>query len=158
MFYLITIITILFILNNHPLTIGLLLIIIRIIYAVIVALRSTRSWLAYILILVFLRGLIVIIIYITRLASNENIKINWQTLTIRLGAAIILPYLFKIKKKRQIINNQFFFDNNSFTIVYKTYNKLLIEVSLILILYLLVVLIVAIKIVSLKKGPLKINK
>lgn len=158
MTYLLTLTSLLFILNRHPLTIGLLLILISIFYALTIAFRRTRSWFAYILILVFLRGLIILVIYITSLASNENIKINWKIIITSFWFSVIIFFTLKIEIKKSSTNRIYFFDSAPFTIIYKTYNKILREISLLLILYLLVVLIAAIKIISLKKGPLKINK
>lgn len=158
MIYIIILVSLLFTLNNHPLTIGLLLILVSLFYALIVAYTRTASWLAYILILVFLRGLIIIILYITRLSSNENITINWPRIIRALLLSIIIPILLKLKIKIPTTTPYMYFDINSFIIIYKTYRKILREISLMLIIYLLVVLIVAIKIISLKKGPLKINQ
>lgn len=100
----------------------------------------------------------IIIIYITRLASNENIKIDWKTIILIFLTSTITFLTVKIKIKKSAIDLENFFERAPFILIYKTYNKILREMSLILIIYLLVVLIVAIKIISLKKGPLKINK
>lgn len=151
-------ISILFILSSHPLVIGFLLILARLLYAFIVAYVRRTSWLAYTLVLVFLRGIIIIILYITSLSSNENIVINFKTIVFAGLSAGVLPFIFKLEIKNSVLSINSYFTKTTFELIHKTYRKILNETSLAIITYLFVVLIVAVKIISLGKGPIKINE
>lgn len=152
-----------FIMTNHPLTLRFILIVIRILYGVTLCLFNLSSWLSYILIIVFLRGIIVIIIYITSLSSNDPLKIRFKLIIfITPLTTAVTGYIFINKNQTYIniknirtLNNSLI--NHSLNIVYKTYN-INWKITLLLILYLLIVLIVAVKITSLNKGPLRTKK
>ena len=150
-----------FIISNHPLIIGFLLIISRILYGLIFYILNSIPWLVYILVIIFVRGAIVIFIYIASLSSNEPINIIIKpTIKNILLAIIILSILFIFIKQLKInyINlnsiNQFL-RINSIEVIYKTYNFILIEITISLTIYLLLVLIVRVKIVKNFKLPLR---
>lgn len=151
----------LFLFNNHPLILRFLLILFRLLYGVTLAIASFTPWIRYILIIVFLRGIIIIILYMTRLSSNENVKIPFKSLLYRgvlLPSFALILYISELKKKLVNPNYASYFTKDSFNLIYKSYISLASELTLLAIVYLLIVLIVAVKIVSINKGPLKINK
>lgn len=154
---LITTITFIFLARSHPLLMGVLLIILRILYGYDISFKTELPWLSYILVIIFVRGLIVIILYISRISSNEDIKINIKIL---ISSLFIIPFLPLLRQKlnKNIININFFNQNNIINILYKIYDKILINITIIIILYLLIVLIVTIKIITIKKIPLKMKK
>lgn len=159
-----TITRITFILSNHPLIIGFLLILTRIIYGLIIYTLRLTPWLTYILIIVFVRGVIIIFIYIASLSSNEPININIPLISkiilITLSYVLLLFILVKQTKiNKQILNsiNQIT-KEHTIEIIYKTYNNILIEITTILTIYLLITLIVAINITNNFKKPLREKK
>ena len=147
-----------FTLTTHPLFMGFMLIIIRIIYGLISYLLISTPWISYILIIVFIRGAIIMFIYMARLSSNENIKIRLaQTLILVTISEIVIIYMTNKKKAAQPIFRE---TNNlqtreSTIVIYKTYNEITIDITVVIIIYLLLVLIVAIKIISFNKRPLR---
>lgn len=153
-------ITIFFVVTNHPLIIGFSLIITRVIYGVILYILNSSSWLVYILIMVFVRGVIVMFIYMASLSSNEPITfpltIFWK---MNLIIFIIIPFFIFTKQLKTnylyIDLMDIFFKEHSINLIYKTYNKIIIEITILLTIYLLIVLIVAIKIVNNFKLPLR---
>ena len=159
-----TIILILFntiIVSSHPLIIGFLLIITRIIYGSTIYLTLNTSWLVYILIIVFVRGAIVIFIYMARLSSNEPIVILikplWKiTIITLLSTSIIFVFTKQLKINSKIITNiSEYFNKQSTKIIYKTYDCISLEMTLSLTMYLLVVLIVAVKLIRNFNKPLR---
>lgn len=154
--------TLIFLLSSHPLILSFLLIIFSITYGLTMAMASSSTWMRYMLIMVFLRGIIIIILYMTSLSSNENITIKLKNIII--GFFLILVsvsfIIFKeeIKIKTPLTTHPMFFSQDSFELIYKAYNTITRDLTLLTITYLLVVLIVAVKIISIRKGPLKINK
>ena len=57
---------------NHPLLIGVIILILTILLATILGTLRTRTWLSYILVIVLLGGLLVIFVYVSLLAPNES--------------------------------------------------------------------------------------
>lgn len=126
-------------------------------YSIIVAQKMIICWLAYLIVIVFLRGMMVLILYITNLASNEIADTKITVLT-PLTVLILIILIYVINQKKELINKNI--DHHSqdfFNLVYKSYNNILRETTLFIIVYLFVVLIVAVKIISLKKTPIKIK-
>lgn len=65
---------------NHPIRLGLVLIFHTLLIRAITGLAGGNFWFSYVLFLVFLGGVLVLFIYITRLASNEQFTVNWAVL------------------------------------------------------------------------------
>jgi NADH-ubiquinone oxidoreductase chain 6 len=81
-----------FIVLNHPISLGLVLIAHTLLISVVTGVVGGHFWFSYILFLVFLGGVLVLFIYITSLASNEKFTFDWiglLTLTLVVGIAII---------------------------------------------------------------------
>ena len=164
--YFIFILTILVILTNHPLILRFFLIFARILYALILYIHSLTSWLPYILVMVFLSGIIVIIIYIASLSSNEPFNffskhsffMFFSLNLILLLMNLIFNNNYNISNIKQLNSLTNFNYTHSRQLIYKTYNFINWKLTLLLILYLFVVLIVAVKITSLNTGPLRTQK
>nr|BAX02006.1 NADH dehydrogenase subunit 6 [Daphnia galeata] len=72
LFFFSSLLVFIFPMANHPLMMGLIILVLTITMAAGMALFSISTWLSYILILILLGGLLVIFIYISLLAPNEN--------------------------------------------------------------------------------------
>lgn len=71
---------IIFINLSHPVGLGLTLILHTLLIRGVTGLASGNFWFSYVLFLVFLGGVLVLFIYITRLASNEKFTLDWGSL------------------------------------------------------------------------------
>lgn len=111
-----------------------------------------NRWISFVLFLIFLGGLIVLFIYITRLASNEkfSIKINDQFNIINLIVLIVILLNFNFFENRYTNINQNLYEN---TII--LFNSSLIFLTLIIIRYLFLTLIVVVKVASKIEAPLR---
>jgi len=63
--------SVLFTLTEHPLGLGIILILTASIIALVLTTSSASSWLPYLLLIIFIRGIIILFIYVASLASNE---------------------------------------------------------------------------------------
>ena len=109
------------------------------------------------LIIVFLRGSIVIFIYITSISSNEIINLDIKFLPLMILLITILTLnnnttSFNFKNLRPLKN---IINRNSVELIYKTYNFSLNFFTLFIIIYLLLIIIVAVKISTTAKAPLR---
>lgn len=160
---------IIFIQINHPLAIGLILLIQTALTCLITGIIRKTFWFSYILFLIFLGGILVLFIYVTALASNEifsisiNILITYSALAFIIITLIIIRETFLIQpiteriESSTIRNIKLFYQENSIRLI-KLYNYPTNYTTIILIRYLLVTLIAVVKITNVFHGPLrKIN-
>nr|AMP43817.1 NADH dehydrogenase subunit 6 [Suragina sp. KW-2016] len=148
---------------NHPLAMGLMLLIQTILICLISGLFSKTFWFSYILFLVFLGGMLVLFIYVTSLASNEMFSLSMKMTSINmiLMITIIISAIFIDKTYlMSMMNNEMF--NFSLTLnpentlnLNKLYNYPTNIITLILINYLLLTLIAVVKITNIFYGPLR---
>lgn len=80
-------IALILIILNHPLSIGLILILQTLITAILIGYIINSFLFSYIIIIIILRGALVLFIYIARIASNEKFNLSIKNLLLR---AIIL--------------------------------------------------------------------
>lgn len=150
-----------FLLSSHPLILGFLLIVFSVILGFFLYITIITPWITYILIIVFLRGIIIIFMYISSLTSNESsFYFNFRFFTLIFYRFFLrgIIYLFINHKSSYLINlNNPVYDFQDITLkfIYKRYSFLFKELTLIIIIYLLVVLIAAVKITGRIKAPLR---
>lgn len=154
-----------FIIIKHPLAIGIILIVQRLVISIIIGLISKTFWFSYILFLVFLGGILVLFIYVTSLASNEIFSFSFKiiVLTISLFIGLILITLFMDYSINIFINNneiinyplKNFLAPENLKSIYKLYNFPTNWITLLLINYLFFTLIVSVKITNFFYGPLR---
>nr|AMW67992.1 NADH dehydrogenase subunit 6 [Stenosialis australiensis] len=154
-----------FIQLSHPLAMGLCLLFQTILISFITGMIIQTFWFSYILFLVMLGGMLVLFIYVTTLASNEIFSINSNNFIILFIFSMLLMLIFFDKTLWNInnvyidmlnTNNNYFIMNmeNSFELL-KLYNKPTMNMTLILVNYLLLTLIIIVKITNIFSGPLR---
>ena len=132
---------------NHPISLGFILIF----YALVTGLLSIilrNSWFFYLLVLVFLGGVIILIIYISTLSANEKFFLDNAGLPIMfvLFLSLSLIFYFEFNNRINISIKNCFISN-----VYEQSNS---RLTIILILYLLLTILCVVKLVKFEKGPL----
>lgn len=140
-----------FIINSAPIILLLTIIVQTLIICLIIWLSINTRWFAIILFLIFLGGLMVLFIYIVRLASNEIAFIDKTSLVILTSIIIICATGWVIFNEQNLtISN----------LVIKKFIKIIISTRfftliIITIIYLLITLIVVIKISNKYAAPIK---
>nr|UJG45511.1 NADH dehydrogenase subunit 6 [Nemopoda nitidula] len=151
---------------NHPLAMGLMLLIQTLLICLMTGLLTKSFWFSYILFLIFLGGMLVLFIYVTSLASNEMFSLSIKLFISSISMIIISVLVL------WIINNLFFmnlFNNNEMEMInlmnsyisenslflYKLYNYPVNLMTILLMNYLLITLIAVVKITKLFYGPLR---
>nr|WRK67296.1 NADH dehydrogenase subunit 6 [Nemopistha sinica] len=159
------IISINFINTKHPMAMGLILLIQTIIISLICGLYSYSYWFSYILFLIMLGGMLVLFIYMTSLASNElfSVSMNWLFFSIMFVSISMMMLYY--------IDQLFMFNNNHETLVFqnntnlnfseteinliKLYNYPTMNITIMMMNYLLLTLIIIVKITKISHGPLR---
>nr|YP_010166644.1 NADH dehydrogenase subunit 6 [Iberoporus pluto]QRV62735.1 NADH dehydrogenase subunit 6 [Iberoporus pluto] len=158
--------TLIFLYLNHPLSMGLILLIQTLIISLITSTYSYSFWFSYILFIIMIGGMLILLMYMTSLASNEKFKFSTLLLymMIYLIAIMLLMYmlfdnflmnmLLKNSNLLEIFNKQFFKDENinSLWMMYNNPNNM---ITMILINYLFLTLIAVVKITKFNNGPLR---
>jgi len=145
--------TLIYCIRSHPVLFTSIILIQTILLRTTMWISQANRWFAFILFLIFLGGLIVLFVYITRLASNELISTRAFLLTaILLTVSVIVLFIHeKQKNLRSFINTPLDY-KLLFTGLYSTSSMTLV---LLRIIYLLITLIVTIKTANKNEAPIK---
>lgn len=148
---------------NHPLAIGLILLIQTLIISAAVGLILPTFWFSYILFLVFLGGILVLFIYVTSLASNEMFSLSTNSILILLGGVAATALIVIIIDPTSLNNLSSFNEITTLThlpevyniYIFKIYNLLNYILTIVIIIYLLLALVIVANIVIVNEGPLR---
>lgn len=135
----------------------MLLIIQTILTSIMTGILINSFWISYILLIRILRGVLVLFIYISRIASNEKFQNNIIIWRIRI-IIIMLRILFLFLEEKIIIKNNYLgIEINELFSLNKIFNLENIYVTIILIIYLLLTIIVSSRLVNIFEGPIRIK-
>nr|ADE09614.1 NADH dehydrogenase subunit 6 [Bactrocera dorsalis] len=158
--------SLIFIQMNHPLAMGLMLLIQTLQICLITGLMAKSFWFSYVLFLIFLGGMLVLFIYVTSLASNEMFSLSMKLTTIcmmiMLTTTLIAAFLDKMStssfiqnlEMQPLYNFNLTISENSLSL-HKLYNYPTNLITILLMNYLLITLIAVVKITKLFYGPLR---
>nr|YP_009455665.1 NADH dehydrogenase subunit 6 [Saturnia haraldi]AUG90769.1 NADH dehydrogenase subunit 6 [Saturnia haraldi] len=155
---------------NHPLSMGLMILIQTLLTCLLSGMLIKTYWFSHILFLTFLGGLLVLFIYVSSIASNKLFYFNLKT---KLFIFFILFFIinlmvfsqynlkwmnFNINNSEMInfFNSIMFFNENKINLN-KLYNDQTSMLTYLLIIYLFITLIAMVKITNIFYGPLRSN-
>nr|YP_010240643.1 NADH dehydrogenase subunit 6 [Aleochara postica]QTG39870.1 NADH dehydrogenase subunit 6 [Aleochara postica] len=153
-------ISIMFLFMNHPITMGLTLLIQTIIISLISGMIHFNYWFSYILFLIMVGGLLVLFIYMTSIASNEMFYFSSKTM-IMLFLIMFFMMIFFMVMDSYFMNFTFLFNENmnfliqNMNFLKKFFNYPSIIIILIMMNYLFITLIATVKITKIEFGPLR---
>nr|YP_010947342.1 NADH dehydrogenase subunit 6 [Mustilizans shennongi]WGO62364.1 NADH dehydrogenase subunit 6 [Mustilizans shennongi] len=154
---------------NHPMAMGLMILIQTLFTCILSGMMINSYWFSYILFLVFLGGLLVLFIYVSSIASNElftsNPKIKmFIFFTFIMIITIQVAYMNNLNWMNLNINNLeknnllellLFFNNENKININKLYNKQMMMLMIMLMIYLFITLVAVVKITNIFYGPLR---
>nr|UFZ13252.1 NADH dehydrogenase subunit 6 [Platychauliodes sp.] len=151
-----------FIMMNHPMSMGFILLIQTILISLITGILLKSFWFSYILFLIMLGGMLVLFIYMTSLASNEMFNFSNKIMMINLLSFIALisitSYFYlplnNFLNSDSLIMNLSLLKENSLELN-KLYNFPTMNLTILLINYLFLTLIIIVKITDINNGPLR---
>nr|ANJ70581.1 NADH dehydrogenase subunit 6 [Nebria brevicollis] len=159
--------TIIFLFLNHPMSMGLILLIQTILISLISGMFSYSYWFSYILFLVMVGGMLVLFIYMTSLASNEMFYFSSKLMYFMLMFFLLMLYMFMmsdymmisaILKNSNLIemtNNMMFLKNENMFSLNQMYNHPNNLLTIMLMNYLFLTMIAIVKITNINYGPLR---
>nr|AIA77388.1 NADH dehydrogenase subunit 6 [Kleidocerys resedae resedae] len=140
--------SIMFMLSNHPMMMSLIIIMQTINISMMTGMSLGSFWFSYIIMIIMLSGMLVLLIYMASIASNEKIIITTKQMI-----TILLMFIINNKiEQNEIpsIKNMNLMLNNMFN---STTNTMIIM----MVFYLLMTMIIISKIVNIHEGPLRIK-
>nr|YP_010692902.1 NADH dehydrogenase subunit 6 [Anastrepha distincta]AMN87508.1 NADH dehydrogenase subunit 6 [Anastrepha distincta]WCB97992.1 NADH dehydrogenase subunit 6 [Anastrepha distincta] len=159
--------SLIFIQMNHPLAMGLMLLIQTLQICLLTGLMAKSFWFSYVLFLIFLGGVLVLFIYVTSLASNEMFTLSMKTaysfsliFILFMSTSWFMDKLYissfiQNNEMQTMINLNMFTEENSLNLN-KLYNYPTNLITILLMNYLLITLIAVVKITKLFYGPLRL--
>nr|BDL61411.1 NADH dehydrogenase subunit 6 [Deiratonotus japonicus] len=146
---------------NHPLAMGLVLLIQTVMITVTVGLSNYSFWFSYILFLVFLGGMLVLFIYVASLASNESFSFTHSLfLPFFIALCLSITFLFAdslvTAKATSLSFSSFKNITSTPFIISWIYNSPSMMFTIFIVSYLLLMLIIVVKIINLFKAPLRL--
>nr|YP_009918090.1 NADH dehydrogenase subunit 6 [Serratella sp. Yunnan-2018]QLP88992.1 NADH dehydrogenase subunit 6 [Serratella sp. Yunnan-2018] len=153
-----------FVFMNHPLAMGLVLLIQTCLIALMTGSLSNLFWFSYILFLVFLGGMLVLFIYMTSLASNEMFTISTPILLISPLLILLLTGLTSSTLLFDWLNpsssnwpswNTQAINGDFLNVIMKLYSTFSSHLTILLACYLFLTLIAVVSLTKMNQGPLR---
>nr|QDI93788.1 NADH dehydrogenase subunit 6 [Tuxedo cruralis] len=147
---------------NHPMSMGMILIIQTLMVSIYSGMLMKTFWMSYMLTISMLSGMLVLFIYMSSIASNQKFKNStkmWLYFTSMMLAMI--SFLFLLKK--MIIKNNYLGMGMSILKMEEMYflNKLFMNnnlcITIMLVVYLLLTMIVSSFLVNISEGPMRLK-
>nr|YP_010227849.1 NADH dehydrogenase subunit 6 [Cryptocercus pudacuoensis]UDD86635.1 NADH dehydrogenase subunit 6 [Cryptocercus pudacuoensis] len=144
---------------NHPLAMGLMLLMQTILVCLMSGMMAQSFWFAYIMFLIFIGGMLVLFIYVTSLASNEMLTVSTKMMIMSTMSMMLMLMItsnwMKINNSEMTTNELMNSNNENQTQLNKLYNKPNGKLTIMLASYLFLALITVVKITNITKGPLR---
>nr|YP_009742244.1 NADH dehydrogenase subunit 6 [Zemeros flegyas]QID90321.1 NADH dehydrogenase subunit 6 [Zemeros flegyas] len=161
-------ISIIMIFINHPLSLGILILLQTFILCLLSGMMIHTYWFSYILFLTFMGGLLVLFIYVSSIASNEIFNFSiFNKLFIFILSIMIMIFSFLFINNLNWMNINFNNEMNNFFNMFmffnvennvsltKLYNEQTYFLMMMMIIYLFITLIAVVKITNIFFGPLR---
>nr|ARX95737.1 NADH dehydrogenase subunit 6 [Protochauliodes biconicus] len=150
---------------NHPLTMGLILLIQTTLISILSGLMMQTFWFSYILFLIMLGGMLILFIYMTSLASNEKMTFSTMNSLMNIFMIIILFLMmifhdhffnlfYNLNFDMNFYNEMINLKENKLELI-QLYNYPTMNITLLLVNYLFLTLIIVVKITNINYGPLR---
>nr|YP_010164881.1 NADH dehydrogenase subunit 6 [Jesogammarus hinumensis]QRN71586.1 NADH dehydrogenase subunit 6 [Jesogammarus hinumensis] len=156
-------ISVLFVCTKMPLALASLVITQTMLISLSSFITFKTPWFSFILMMLFISGMMIIFVYVSSLASNEQtmMKTNYTPLFLVLAPFLLTLCAYNTSNNLNttnittLVEDQF---NITALLNYKIYTNPIMTLTLTLIIYLLLALVVVVSITSNTKGPLRMKK
>nr|AYM84970.1 NADH dehydrogenase subunit 6 [Ommatolampis quadrimaculata] len=150
---------------NHPMSMIIFIIFQTFLIGLMTGTMMESFWLAYILFLTFLGGMLVLFIYITSIASNEMFQLKFYIVITTMMLWLFMMITLILIDKMMLIDffkNSETFNFNKMSLfqemtisLNKLYNKPTFMISIMMMIYLFLTLLAVVKITNINQGPIR---
>nr|AVE15670.1 NADH dehydrogenase subunit 6 [Haania sp. JZ-2017] len=148
-----------FLFSNHPLTMGLILLLQTISLSLISGSMSPSFWFSYILLMIYVGGMLILFMYVTSLIPNKIFFFpNKMLMLMFFISTIMMMYMLQINplhNSYENLENNYNLSLTSNKFLIKMYNQPTNIMTIMIAIYLFLTLIAVIKITNIHKGPLR---
>nr|QIC54439.1 NADH dehydrogenase subunit 6 [Crangonyx forbesi] len=149
-----------FILINHPLILSLAIITQTLALSVVMSLNCATSWFSYLLVMIYVTGMMVIFLYVSSLTPNKNYFTGKMKLLTKM--LVLLPLMLVLLSLSTMSLSLTSLSETHTTLISMVtatlFNLPNMSMSVLLINYLLLALIVVVKVAVLSNSPLRLSK
>nr|QHD47910.1 NADH dehydrogenase subunit 6 [Etrocorema hochii] len=149
---------------NHPLAMGIIILLQTLMITMITGSMAPNFWFSYILFLIFLGGLLVLFIYVTSLASNEMFSLSTPLMISAMGIFMLTFLIMYLTDTFPTLSLNMNWEMKPPTLsncteapidLFKLYTNPTALITLMLVFYLFLTLIAVVKITKIARGPLR---
>nr|YP_009654872.1 NADH dehydrogenase subunit 6 [Pseudomictis brevicornis]QCI09440.1 NADH dehydrogenase subunit 6 [Pseudomictis brevicornis] len=159
LFFLMMTLAFVFMWLNHPISMGITIIMQTLIVALVSGLYLGSFWFSYIIMITMLSGMLVLFIYMASVASNE--KFYTSIKLIAFSVSMIMTSMI-VQWMSKNYDNEFMMTTSNLPVETMSLNNLFSckfkFITMIMVLYLFFTMITVSSIVNISQGPLRINK
>nr|AML25874.1 NADH dehydrogenase subunit 6 [Staphylinidae sp. BMNH 1274178] len=154
------ILSILFMFMNHPMTMGMILLLQTISVSLITGNLVLNFWFSYIIFLIMVGGMLVLFIYMTSIASNEmfyfskNLILIMLSMMIFTSCVLIMMDSYFLLSTQALTGSENSINQFNFNLT-KFFNYPSMIIIFFMIIYLFITLIAVVKITKIEYGPLR---
>nr|QDI93801.1 NADH dehydrogenase subunit 6 [Tuxedo cruralis] len=147
---------------NHPMSMGLILIIQTLMVSIYSGMLMKTFWMSYMLTISMLSGMLVLFIYMSSIASNQKFK-NSTKMWLYFASMMLAVISFLFLLKKMIIKNNYLGMGMSILKMEEMYflNKLFMNnnlyITIMMVVYLLLTMIVSSFLVNISEGPMRLK-
>nr|UPL66086.1 NADH dehydrogenase subunit 6 [Idiostolus sp.] len=143
---------------NHPLSMGLILILQSLIMALLIGVIMENFWFSYILLIIMMSGMLVLFIYMASVASNEKFYFSMKLLYTSFFLLIMLIINIYYNEYLELENSNININNKmEIVMLNKLFNGMTMLLTMMMVLYLFFTMIVVTNIVNMTEGPLRMK-
>nr|UPL66060.1 NADH dehydrogenase subunit 6 [Cyrtorhinus sp.] len=153
---------IMFFFMNHPLSMGLILIIQTLLISLMSGMMMKSFWMSYILTITMLSGMLVLFIYMSSIASNEKFK-NKKILWMCFMLMMIMTSMFLFLEKKMIIKNNYLgmemssIKMSEILFLNKMFMAKNMMITILMVIYLFISMIVSTSLINISEGPMRLK-
>nr|QNH68980.1 NADH dehydrogenase subunit 6 [Ergatettix serrifemora] len=160
MIFMSTMINIMFITTKQPMKMVIMILMQTLVSTFMMSMKTKSTWFPYMLMIIFIGGMMVLFIYITSITPNEKSKTNPMIIISMMTMMAIFMLKYKNMKNMYYTNETNIMEINSILsnqmmFLNKIFNKPMYMLSIMMMMYLFIALIAVNKISNMKKGPLR---
>nr|YP_009513837.1 NADH dehydrogenase subunit 6 [Pseudoniphargus stocki]AXH38228.1 NADH dehydrogenase subunit 6 [Pseudoniphargus stocki] len=150
-----------FLVQSPPLLLSLVIILQTIILASIISMYTMTSWFSFMLLMIYLSGMMIVFIYVSSMASNELFQLNtshsyYFSFFLVTFMALSGPHISPPSNNMNLLDLSLL--QIPITKTMKMYSKSLFTMTILLIIYLLLTMIMVVKTTSFSEGPMRASK
>nr|YP_011010170.1 NADH dehydrogenase subunit 6 [Hermatobates djiboutensis]WPW46694.1 NADH dehydrogenase subunit 6 [Hermatobates djiboutensis] len=146
--------TIMFKYMKHPLSMGMILILMTVNLSIMMNMMINSPWMSYILIIVMLGGMLVLFIYMASIASNEMMKYSNKMMIIIMITPIWMT-MIKSKEIKMNIKNQMNMEFEPIMTMAQMFDYQNSIITVIMVMYLLLTMITVMFNTKIQEGPMR---